>query len=83
MNLAFKLVASPANAVQIKGWVSASANGDTIIFTLPAGYQPVTQQSIEAGANQINISTAGVVGLASNSVLGTNYLIDGLISLDI
>jgi hypothetical protein len=89
-SMAYRLVASPPNCVQLRGWVTASSTATTLC-TFGTNYQPAHEQSFVSingtaqSITQWNISTAGVVGLSfpSAAVSGDNYWIDTIFSLDI
>jgi hypothetical protein len=87
--LAWRMIASPPNCVQIEGWVS-SASTDPQLITLPTAYTPTHRQTIvgyDGTANaavQWNILESGLVELATaTAVNGDNYFISGIISLDL
>jgi len=89
----YRLVASPASAVQMEGSLTIPAGfaaGQTI-FTLPAGYRPATTKSMlgrEVTRNTVvlfSISTAGLVAFqaASGAVAGDTIDFDRIFQTDI
>ena len=90
--LAFRMLASPANSVQITGVVTPSAGAGDSLFTLPAGYRPGSDQvitgnnrSTAAGCDWLVRSTGLVEITAAGGgvITGDTYDINGIISLDI
>lgn len=94
--LAFRLLASPPSSAEIRGWVQASSDAASgTLFTLPSGYQPVSEQTIVGWVNTPgngvavtwNITPAGLVQLAAGvptwSSGAVNFWLDGIFSLDI
>lgn len=90
-NLAYRLVASPPNCVQLRGWVTKSSGTATTLCTLSSNYQPASSQSFVSingtaqSITQWNIASSGVVGLSfpAAAVAGDNYWIDTIFSLDL
>jgi hypothetical protein len=88
-NVAFRQLASPANSVQIAGTASnGTAANAAPIFTLPAGYQPVTQQrfpQLENGtvAHSVDVHTDGTVTLETGSAGTGTYFLAVIFSLDL
>lgn len=87
--VAFRLINS--DCVQVKGWASVAVVADITLFTLPAGYQPASSQTVQAwsvtaGAPvQFNVAAGtGVIG-AAPAVLPAagNYWFDTEISLSL
>ena len=88
----YRLLASPPNSVEIIGAILATGATSTTFFTLPAGYQPATQQAIPAGATGgqvagttpfVQCSTAGVLTLQHGTIGAVDtYVFHGTISLD-
>lgn len=90
--LAYKLVASPPDSVLIRGYVSNTTAMNTApIFTLPAGYQPASEQIFgmtedpltAAVVKAMSITTAGVVAMSSGPAGAGTYEVDAVLYLDI
>lgn len=88
----YRLVAAPANSVEIIGSLTATAATSTTFFQLPAGYRPASAQQfacvasggVPAGAAPgINCDASGNLSV-NHSTIGAanNYEFHGLISLD-
>lgn len=89
-NVAFRLLPSPANEVEIMGWAHVAATGDLDVFTLPAGYIPASMTSIIGwdvtgnAAFRFNVDTSGLVSAAVGTLPDTGFfMLYGRVSLDI
>lgn len=87
-SLAFRFVAAPSRCVQIKGEVTHTAAAAQTIFTLPAAYQPVSDQQFTCITNAsgivgVEVSSAGLVELLIAPSAVVTHSVDLLVSLDI
>jgi hypothetical protein len=84
----YRLVAAPANSVQVAGAINGAAATSATFATLPASYQPLSNQSFQAGCTSLATAQSwGQLDTAGNCTLEatafTNrYVFGGVIPLD-